>query len=289
MNNRLLLFFVLAALLFAAALPGGIAHASGDSRSYELIEFKHVPTKGYTVVFKVFGNWNQSKHLSKSQTLVFVDGEPYRMACSFKSDGILSCTMNNFAVGQLRGKNVWFWFEGAGLSNGDAMVASTVPQKSRQCHAWQAGFSHFYEEGEWMEMYLASTKTYAELYQYYGWEQWGVVTYGPDAPLDPAFFSLYLEYDYDSWKTFFGTSYLETGAYEAEEFGYYDLGKCASWIDEPLSEASYQYQGWAEWSGESGELCVGTNCWLVDEEWEEYEYESCEAEDGSCFEEELPE
>jgi hypothetical protein len=276
MNNRLLLFFVLAALLFAAALPGGTVFAAGKTAT--LLEFKHVPAKGWTAIFAITGDWKKAD--LKGNTIT-IGKNTYDMYCNFKDEKHISCTMHH-DVGKQIGRSARFNI--AGLDVYNTYITGVVPQKARKCHAWQAGFSHYYEEGEWLESYLASTKTYAELWQYYGWEQWGIVTYGPDAPLDPEFFSLYLEYNYASWNTFFGTSYIETGAYEIEGFGYYDH-KCASWADEPLDEASYQYQGWAEWSGSGGELCVGTNCWLIDEEWEEHEYESCEAEDGSCFDE----
>jgi len=271
MNNRLLLFFVLAALLLAVALPGGIAHASGKTAT--LLEFKHIPAKGWTAVFAITGNW---KNADLKGNTITVGGKTYNLYCSFKDDNHVSCTMHH-DMGQLKGKPATLFFGGQAFNHG-------VPKKSPQCHAWQAGFEYYYEDGEWMEMYLASTKTYTELWQYAGWSEWGTVTYGPDTPLDPEFLSLYLDYDYTSWKTFFGTSYIETGAYEIEGFGYYDQ-KCASWSDEYSGEASYQSQGWAEWSGNGGELCIGTNCWLTDIEWEEHEYESCYAEDGSCFDE----
>lgn len=267
MNNRLLLFFVLVALLLAAALPDGIAYASGKTAT--LLEFKHVPAKGWTAIFAITGKWTNADLKGNSIT---VGGKTYNLYCSFKDDNHVSCTMHH-DMGQLINKPATLFFGGQSFSHG-------VPKKSAQCRAWQAGFEYYYEEGEWMEMYLASIKTYTEWWQYAGWAEWGTVTYGPDTLLDPEYFFLNVDNDYTSWTTFFGTSYIETEAYEVEGFGYYDQ-KCASWTDEYTGEASYQYQGWAEWAGEGLEVCVGSSCVSV----EEHEYESCEAEDGSCFDE----
>lgn len=282
MKNRLLLFFVLFAFLLSAALPVSSVQALENGRTYELIELKHVRSKGYTAVFKIHGNWNKGKHLNKAQTLVYVDGIPYKMACNIKDDGVVSCTMDNFAVGQLRGKNVWFWFDGAGSASGSATVSAVVPEHAPQCRAWRAEFFHGYHDENWLETNLSLVKTYTLLWEYEGAEAWGTVTYGDGASL-PSYYSENLEIDFYSWLA--GKSWIESGSLESEWFGYKNLKECASWGEEPFDQTSYDYQGWAEWSGEGGEICVGTNCWLVDEEWEEHDYESCESEDGACFSE----
>ncbi|MBS4062102.1 MAG: hypothetical protein KG029_17025 [Bacteroidetes bacterium] len=76
--------FILAAFLFASAGP---AFAAGE-RSITLISAGVVPGKGVVFTFQVKGDFD-----SFGGT-VRVGGQDFYLACNFRDDGVLSCTMN---------------------------------------------------------------------------------------------------------------------------------------------------------------------------------------------------
>jgi hypothetical protein len=259
MNNRLLLFFVLVALLFAAALPASTVFAAGKTAT--LVEFKHVPSKGWTAIFKITGDWKAAD--LKGNTLT-VGGKTYNLYCNFRDDNHISCTMHH-DIGQLIGKPATFNF--AGVASNDV-----VPPK-RICNSWTANW----EYSEWLDYYEYGTYD-GDDYWYNYWHYmayWGTVAYGNNTPLEPPFYY----YDTDS------------GTYQQD--GYDTVWDVEFWqifdyYNTTCSEAEYGYdEAWYEWTGiaygESGTECIGDSCdWYY-----EYEYAYCEEGDhyyGYCDE-----
>lgn len=257
MNNRLLLFFVLAALLFAAALPGGIAYASGKTAT--LLEFKHVPAKGWTAIFAITGKWTNADLKGNSIT---VDGKNYNLYCSFRDDDHISCTMHH-DMGQLINKPATLFFGGQVFSH-------DVPQK-RICNSWKAEWEYYFG----VDAYAAGTFEEAPYWGYLWlyFAEWGTVTYGNNTPLEPPF---------NYYDPISGT-YQEDG-YDVEY--YITIFEGLEYYNNTCSAAEYEYdEAWHEWTGEGygvgfGE-CIGDTC-----EGEMY-YEYCEEGDyywGYCDE-----
>ena len=116
MKTRYLFFFVLLALILSAALPVGVVQAAGKTAS--LVEFKHVPGKGWTVVFKITGDW---KAADLKGNTIKLGSKTFDLSCNFRDDDHISCTMKS--LGQHVGKSATFFF-------GRQMYSATVPEKS---------------------------------------------------------------------------------------------------------------------------------------------------------------
>lgn len=106
MKNRWLFILALVALVLSAALPVTSVEAAGKTAT--LVEFKHLPAKGWTAVFAISGNWKDSD--LKGNTITVGDNT-YDLYCNFRDDEHVSCTMSH-EVGMNAGKSAIIFFGG---------------------------------------------------------------------------------------------------------------------------------------------------------------------------------
>lgn len=217
MNNRPLLFFVLAALLFAAALPASTVFAA--KKTATLLEFKHILAKGWTAVFAITGNWTNADLKGNTVT---VDGKTYNLYCNFRDENHISCTMHH-DMGQKIGKSARFNIAGLGAYN--TYITGVVPKK-QICNSWKANWQLY----EGLDAYgLGSYE--GDPYLFYLWlyyAEWGTVTYGNNTPLEPPF------YYYDS----------ESGTYQEDGYDidvYIQYFEGFEYYNKTCSEAEYGY------------------------------------------------
>lgn len=116
MKNRLVLFIVLAAMIFSLALPASSVQAAGKTAT--LVDLQFVPIKGWAVVFKITGNWSDAD--LKGNTLS-VGGHTFGLYCNFRDGNHVSCTMES--LGQFVGKTATIFFGGQTFS-------AVVPQRT---------------------------------------------------------------------------------------------------------------------------------------------------------------
>jgi hypothetical protein len=115
MKRSFVLVFVLAALILSLAMPLGSVMAAGKTAT--LVEFKHVDGKGWTLVFKIGGDWKQAD--LKGNTIK-VGNNTYPLSCNFRDDNHVSCTMQGL------GKNVG---TSAVAHFGGQSYSATVPSR----------------------------------------------------------------------------------------------------------------------------------------------------------------
>ena len=106
MKNRFVLFIVLAAMIFSLVLPTSSVEAAGKTAT--LVDFFHLPSKGYTVVFAISGDWKDAD--LKGNTIT-VDGKTYDLYCNFRDGSHISCTMSH-GLSQFAGDTAYFSFGG---------------------------------------------------------------------------------------------------------------------------------------------------------------------------------
>ena len=115
MKKSFVLVFVLAALILSLAMPLGSVIAAGKTAT--LVEFKHVEGKGWTLVFKINGDW---KHADLKGNTIKVGSNTYPLSCNFRDENHVSCTMQ--VIGQYVGTSAIAYFGGQSYS-------ATVPSQ----------------------------------------------------------------------------------------------------------------------------------------------------------------
>lgn len=138
MKTRLVLFIVLAAMIFSLALPASSVQAAGKTAT--LVDLQFVPIKGWAVVFKITGNWSDAD--LKGNTLS-VGGHTFNMYCNFRDGNHVSCTMES--LGQFVGKTATIFF-------GEQIFSDIVPPKYAKEGQVCLGYS-FETEAEWFYIF----------------------------------------------------------------------------------------------------------------------------------------
>jgi hypothetical protein len=256
MKNRLFLFFVLAAFVLSVALPASTVFAAGKTAT--LVEFKHEPSKGWTAIFKITGDWKAAD--LKGNTIT-VGGKTYDLYCNFRDDNHISCTMHH-DMGQLIGKPATFNFAG--------VVSNDVVPPKRICNTWYADWLAAFGGGgeEW-------TSTW-EYWYYYNFAAYGSIMYGENTPIPEPYFYFYEEY---------GTDYLN-GILAAENgngefvFWYYYEYELFQYSNRYCSAAEYTYdEAMIEWEGISFDAGEG----YCDDEGCDEETISADCDEDGCW------
>lgn len=160
MRRKLMLVLMLAVFSITSFLPTIDVFAAGKTAT--LVDLRFVPIKGWSIVFKVTGDWKDSD--LKGNTLN-VAGHTFNLYCNFRDDNHISCTMES--LGQFIGQTATIFFAGQSFS-------AIVPERksaavSLECpdDGWEQVYVYFedsegYAYAEWIAYFPASTYTTEE-------------------------------------------------------------------------------------------------------------------------------
>lgn len=109
MRRKLMLVLMLAVFSITSFLPTIDVFAAGKTAT--LVDLRFVPIKGWSIVFKVTGDWKDSD--LKGNTLS-VAGHTFNLYCNFRDDNHISCTMES--LGQFIGQTATIFFAGQSFS-----------------------------------------------------------------------------------------------------------------------------------------------------------------------------